>query len=318
MKTMKFLFFTFLLISHTIFGQFAGPAGDPSSTAIAHNDPLIVFWGDSIVIQRGAEDISIIGSPLVSYGLPEYALGEVNSNVVSLGDGGIATYYFTAPIQNENGYDFAIFENGFSDEFLELAFVEVSSDGLNFVRFPAHCFIQDTVQIATYEASGDATKIHNLAGKYRVNFGTPFDLVDLIGNSNLDVNQIHYVRVIDVIGTIDPNFGSTDVNGNYINDPYPTAFASGGFDLDAIAVFHMEGAEIHEQVNFNDYLPSFSEKGKEFNFNDGEQIEFLICDEMGRRIDDQEDRFIAPKISGNYFITIVKSGQIHQERLVVY
>lgn len=318
MKTMKFLFFTFILISPTIYGQFAGPAGDPSSTAIVYNDPLIVAWGDSVLIQRGAEDISIIGSPLVSYGIADYALGEVNSNVVSLGDGGIATYFFTAPIQNESGFDFAIFENAFSDEFLELAFVEVSSDGVNFVRFPAHCLIQDTVQIATYEASGDATKIHNLAGKYRVNFGTPFDLDDLIGSSNLDVNQIHYVRVIDVIGTIDPNFGSTDINGNYINDPYPTAFASGGFDLDAIAVFHMEGAGVIENVTSNDFLPSFFYKEQEFHFNEIENMVFIISDEMGRKIETQENRFIAPKVSGSYYITILKSGQISQERVIVH
>ena len=316
---MKFIrILALICIPFHSFCQFPGPAGSLNSTAINYNDPLIIAWGDSVIIQRGVEDIAVINSPEVTYGLPDYALGEVNSNVVSLGDGGIATYFFSLPIQNESGYDFAIFENGFSDEFLELAFVEVSSDGLNFIRFPAHCLLQDTVQIATYEASGDATKIHNLAGKYRVNFGTPFELDDLIGSSNLDVNQIHYVRIIDVIGSIDPNFGSMDMNGNLINDPYPTAFASGGFDLDAIAVFHMEGAEIMEKLKFNDYLPSFSEKGKEFNFNDGEQIEFIICDEMGRKIETQENRFIAPIISGNYFITIVKSAQIHQERVVVY
>ncbi len=263
---MKFIcILAFICIPFHSFCQFPGPAGSSNSTAINYNDPFIIAWGDSVIIQRGVEDIAVVNSPEVTYGLPEYALGEVNSNVVSLGDGGIATYFFTSPIKNESGFDFAIFENGFSDEFLELAFVEVSSDGVNFVRFPAHCLIQDSVQIATYEASGDATKIHNLAGKYRVNFGTPFDLDDLIGSSNLDVNQIHFVRIIDVVGSIDPVFGSTDINGNYINDPYPTAFASGGFDLDAIAVFHMEGAEIMEKLKFNDYLPSFSEKDKSYS-----------------------------------------------------
>jgi hypothetical protein len=313
MITMKFLFILFLGTARFAFSQFPGAVGSPNTTAIAYNDPLIVSWADSVLIERGPEDVSISGSPFVSYGQAAYALGEVNSNVVSLGDGGKATYFFSAPIVNEPGFDFAVFENGFSDQFLELAFVEVSSDGVNFVRFPAQCFIQDSVQIATYEASGDATKIHNLAGKYRVNYGTPFELDDLIGSSNLDINQIHYVRVIDVVGSIEPNFGSTDINGNYINDPYP-----GGFDLDAIAVFHMEGAGMIENVASNDFLPSFFYKGQEFHFNEVENIVFIISDELGRKIETQENRFIAPKVSGNYFITILNSGHISQERVLVY
>lgn len=316
---MKFIFLIALnCIPFLSFCQFPGPAGTSNSTAISHNDPLIVAWGDSVLVQRGVEDISVLNSPEVTYGQPEYALGEVNSNVVSLGDGGSATYYFSSPIKNELGFDFAVFENGFSDQFLELAFVEVSSDGVNFSRFPAQCFIQDTIQIATFEASGDASKIHNLAGKYRVNFGTPFELDELIDEPNVDINQIHYIRIIDVVGSIDPIYGSQDVNGNFINDPYPTAFASGGFDLDAIAVFHMEGAELNENEVVFDILPPLVQSGIELVFNDETIIEFVLCDEMGRILNVFENRFIVPENSGNYFVRVIHSNGIQVERMVVY
>lgn len=316
---MKFIFLVALsCIPFLSFCQFPGPAGTSNSTAISHNDPLIVAWGDSVLVQRGVEDISVLNSPEVTYGQPEYALGEVNSNVVSLGDGGSATYYFSSPIKNELGFDFAVFENGFSDQFLELAFVEVSSDGVNFSRFPAQCFIQDTIQIATFEASGDATKIHNLAGKYRVNFGTPFELDELIDEPNVDINQIHYIRIIDVVGSIDPIYGSQDVNGNFINDPYPTAFASGGFDLDAIAVFHMEGAELKENEEVFDILPPLVQSGTELVFNDETSIEFVLYDEMGRILNVFENKFIVPENSGNYFVRVIHSNGIQVERVVVY
>jgi len=61
------------------------------------------------------------------------------------------------------------------------------------------------------------------------------ELVDSVG---LDVNAVTHVRLVDVIGSIDPAYGSIDNQGNLINDPYPTEFPSGGFDLDAVAVLH--------------------------------------------------------------------------------
>jgi hypothetical protein len=44
------------------------------------------------------------------------------------------------------------------------------------------------------------------------------------------------VRIVDVVGSL--TLGSVDSLGNVVNDPYPTAFASGGFDLDAVGVLH--------------------------------------------------------------------------------
>jgi hypothetical protein len=41
-----------------------------------------------------------------------------------------------------------------------------------------------------------------------------------------------------VIGSTDTALGTKDSKGNIINDPWPTNFASSGFDLDAIGVIN--------------------------------------------------------------------------------
>jgi hypothetical protein len=57
-----------------------------------------------------------------SYGDDSCALGPADNNVVSLGDSGYAIVKFDIPISDGPGFDFAVFENAFDDEFLELAF----------------------------------------------------------------------------------------------------------------------------------------------------------------------------------------------------
>ena len=84
----------------------------------------------------------------------------------------------------------------------------------------------------------DATKINNLAGKYRAPYGTPFDLDDLEDNPLLDKNNVKFVKIIDVVGSIDPQFATYDSQGNIVNDPFPTPFHSSGFDLDAVGVIN--------------------------------------------------------------------------------
>ena len=46
---------------------------------------------------------------------------------------------------NGNSWDFCVFENAFNDSFLELGFVEVSSNGNDFYRFPSTSFTQDSL-----------------------------------------------------------------------------------------------------------------------------------------------------------------------------
>ena len=225
------------LFPFAIFSQFAPPVGQTGTTAISKDSSVFVAWADGCHIQRGFQDISNPTGPYATVGDSTSPLGIADDVVVSLGDSGIAICRFQIPIANGPGPDFAVFENAFDDTYLELGFVEVSSDGVHFFRFPATSNTQDTVQTGTFGLT-DATKIDNLGGKYRVLYGTPFDLNQLQGIAGLDISNIGYVKIVDVIGSIGLAHHSVDRNGHLVNDPYPTAFASGGFDLDAVGVIH--------------------------------------------------------------------------------
>ncbi|HYG52173.1 MAG TPA: T9SS type A sorting domain-containing protein, partial [Flavobacteriales bacterium] len=108
---------------------------------------------------------------------------------------------------------------------------------INFFRFPATSNTQDTIQVGTFD-SLDATNLNNFAGKYRALYGTPFDLQELTGISGLDVNAVTHIKVIDVVGNIGQTYCTYDQYGNKVNDPWPTAFPTGGFDLEAIGVIN--------------------------------------------------------------------------------
>jgi hypothetical protein len=202
---------------------------------------------------RGYRDISQPDSGFANAGTPAAAVGPaLQSGVVSLGDKGMATLTFESPITNGPGWDFAVFENSFLDTFLELAFVEVSSDGKRFVRFPA-VSLSDTAKQTGAFGYTFPEKIHNLAGKYRAGFGTPFDLEELNDSAGLNIQNITHVRIKDVGGSILPAYAEWDANGNKINDPWPTRFASGGFDLDAVGVIH---AKLSTYKNTNPSISS--------------------------------------------------------------
>ena len=236
----KKLLLSLLLISSIITAQsYAPPAGQAGSTAIAKSSSVFIGWATGITVVRGPQDIANPTGPLASSGNPNDALGGTSTGVVSLGDGGSATVTFASPIANGSGFDFAVFENGFSDTFLELGFVEVSSDGINFFRFPSHSETQTTTQIGGFGAV-DCRYINNLAGKYRANYGTPFDLSDLPDNALLDKDNITHVKIIDAIGTINPLYASHDSHGNIVNELYSTPYATGGFDLNAVGVINQK------------------------------------------------------------------------------
>lgn len=235
-----FILSTFLVCSLSFGQSFAPAAGQAGSTAIHKDSSIIQDWATGATMQRGYLNISDPGLGFASFGEATDALGAAEgdaTNVVSLGDSGVIVLTFNRPIENGSGPDFAVFENGFADNFLELAFVEVSSDGLNFVRFPAISETPTNAQIGPFDYS-DCRYVHNLAGKYRAGYGTPFDLEDLSDSTGIDLMSITHVKLIDVVGTIDPQYGSFDSQGTIINDLYPTEFPSGGFDLDAVGVIN--------------------------------------------------------------------------------
>jgi hypothetical protein len=224
--------------------QYAPQAGISGSTAVSASSTDIAGWATSCSVQRGFIDIASPGLGNTTTGADADATGAANGSIVCLGDSGVATVTFAAALYNGPGADFAVFENGFKDPangsmaFLELAFVEVSSDGVNFVRFAANSNTPTNTQIPGSGVYMDAALINNLAGKYIANYGTPFDLEELKDAPGLDVNNITHVRIVDVVGSMSGH-ASHDQAGKKINDPYPTNFPTGGFDLDAVAAMHM-------------------------------------------------------------------------------
>ena len=208
-------------------GPYPGAAGTAGSDAISKDDSRIIRWAS------GHIDYVIGGDVSTTWRTPVKAYGPATTNtgdIVCLGDDGRITLYFPHPVFDGPGPDFAVFENSFSDTFLELGFVEVSSDGENFFRFA-------NASLTTSPVGGfgsvDPTNLSGLAGKYRGGFGTPFDLDDLPSNPLLDKQRVCFIRIVDIKG----NGTAKDSSNRSIYDPHPTT-GSAGFDLDAIGVIH--------------------------------------------------------------------------------
>ncbi len=220
-------------------GSYAPNAEMAGTDAIYFESEKFKSWASEITLERGFKDIANKSIGSVNFGTPNEALGISDKSAVSFGDSGVAVLSFNGWITNGSGPDFAVFENSFNNEFLELAFVEVSKDGTNFFRFPAYSETPVNAQISSFDLL-DASNIKNLAGKYKVQYGTPFDLDDVA------IDSVRYVRIVDVVGSIDTNIASKDAQGRIINDPYPTdfqnnGFYTGGFDLDAIGLINYDG-----------------------------------------------------------------------------
>lgn len=221
-------------------------------------NPIFKSWGTTVVDYSPAPGVA------VNWQEANHALGAVsgdNFNIVSLGElndpegsglPGSITLGFSTSITNGEGADFAVFENAFASNyttpggsivgqiFAELAFVEVSTDGINFVRFPS---ISLTDAAVGPYGSIDPTNVFNLAGKstnaYGESWGTPFDLDDLrplemVIDGWVDLSAINYIRLVDIPG----NGFFTDSEGRPIYDAWAT-FGSGGFDLDAIGAINI-------------------------------------------------------------------------------
>jgi hypothetical protein len=226
-------------------------------------NPIFTGWATGFTNYRPSPGV------LEQWQTPEKTLGEVTGafdGIASLGEltaeqiaagvsPGEITLTFASPIRNGTGADFAVFENGFgfaSDGsfFGELAYVEVSTDGINFARFPSTSLTPEPV-----DPFGrlDATNIYNLAGKHVNNgivvsdeefiqssWGTPFDLETLVDLSTviagqIDLNKINFVRLVDIPG----NGAFLDTAGRPIYDPWQTPIpGSGGFDLEAVGVIN--------------------------------------------------------------------------------
>ena len=196
-------------------------------------NPLFFDWANAVTSYAPAPGVA------GAWANSSFTLGAVSGDhfdVASLGDlasggtPGRLTLHFANPIRNLSGADFTVFENAFfqgtgaASLFAEFAYVEVSADGVNFVRFPARSLTAAAVgQYGTI----DPTNVFNLAGKHVNAFGnswgTPFDLADV------GLASVSYVRFVDIPG----NGTSLDSLNQPIYDAWVT-IGSGGADIEAV------------------------------------------------------------------------------------
>ncbi len=216
-------------------GPFAPAAGTAGTTAISATSSDFIGWATGYLNYLPGTDVD------ATWQTPYKGLGKAGDSgnigaqdytydIVSLGNGGSITLTFDRPIADGAGYDFAVFENSFSSTFLELAWVEVSSNGSDFFRFTNYSLTSKAVGAF---GAVDPTNIDGLAGKYQGGYGTQFDLSTLVANAALDLNNINFVRLVDIVG----DGSAKDSAGRTIFDPHRTV-GSGGFDFDAIGVLH--------------------------------------------------------------------------------
>ena len=311
-----------VLISMNVFAQgpYAPVAGSIGTTAMHKDSSAFTDWASACTIERGWKNITDTTLGKTSTGDIYSATAKSGINgVVSLGDGGSAILTFSSPIINGNGPDFAVFENAFNNTFLELAHVEVSSDGINYFRFESFSLSQINTQIIS---DVNATGIQNLAGKYRAQFGTPFDLEEMIGNTNLDVNNITHVKIIDVVGSINEQYGSFDSQGNIINDPFPTPFETGGFDLDAIGVIH-SFVGIKESPNTFKIFPNPAKEKATIIFDNLSDKTIQLIDLNGvivfqlKSKSNQIDLDLFRYSKGVYILKLIEGNNINIQKLLI-
>lgn len=217
-----------------------------TNSEVLRSNGQISAWADAVVdARRGPLDYADPSLGLASLGSPTDVLGD-SGTPFSLGDGGSITLGFPMSIENGPGTDLVVFENSFAfggEVFAELAFVEVSSNGVDFARIPSISRIDR--DLSAFDGI-QSDEVYNLAGNFEG--GTGFDLDDLVAAADplvtsgvVDPMDIRHVRIVDVIGDR-ANQSSVDYFGHAVADPYPTAFASGGFDLTGVAVMNPPGA----------------------------------------------------------------------------
>ncbi|MFN4083423.1 MAG: T9SS type A sorting domain-containing protein [Bacteroidia bacterium] len=323
----KIIIALFFIYSKTaiVFAQFAPQAGFAGTTAIHADSAVIINWANNCTLKLGYQNIADTALGLVSVGSKENAIGKADGRIVSLGDGGEAILHFDNLIVNGPGPDFVVFENGFSFDdslyFLELAFVEVSSNGRDFVRFEPTSLTNTNLQIGAFEGL-DAKKINNLAGKYIAPYGTPFDLDELKNNPLIDVNHIKFIKIIDVVGSIDETFGSKDKNNNLINDPWPTPFPSGGFDLDAVGVIHQKYSTSIKKSYLKtiNLYPNPVKASSSITITEIDMIdEFVLLNQFGELASYATNfDIIAPEKPGVYFYKIRHKDKESTGKLIVY
>ncbi len=233
-----------MLVSSTVDGGiYSGPTDTSNSIdgGIAFTDSRFVQWAN--VIDESRTILAPRGSTTINQTGSINSLGDLDAAQIAGGmSPGFLTVQFPTGIRDGVGADFAIFENGFAfgqtdtgspGLFAEFAYVDVSSNGSEFARFPSIYLNSGALPggFGSAFSAFDVTNVFNLAGKHASGIGTPFDLASLIDDplvrsGQVNLNSIQYVRMFDIPG----NGSFTDSLGNPIYDNWLTS-GSGGFDF---------------------------------------------------------------------------------------
>lgn len=310
----------FVTLSASAQGPYAPAANNSGTTAMYKDSSAFISWATSATINRGFQDIADANSDTTNIGNESSCLGKADANVLSLGDHGSVTLQFKGNIYNGTGPDFAVFENAFNATFLELAFVEVSSNGIDFYRFPSHS-LTDTSQAVGSFGAIDPTNLNNLAGKYQANYGTPFDLNELKNVPGLDIQNISHIKLIDVVGSLDSAYATRDSQGRKINDQYPTPYASGGFDLDALGVVYLTTVSIAENNIQSVHVHPNPSNGNILINEEWLSASYQLVNTTGKTVHSGLISSVAvhfPELeTGVYFLQLEKKGKYSQTKVII-
>ena len=241
---------------------FVGPGGEGSTGGGNYVNPEFIGWADGYT-NYAPSDTLWDGD----WNFPTKALGPVtgdHEDIVSLGDldtveiaaaapPGEITLTSEVPIRNGVGADFAAFENGSYSQwttpegsvegqiFAEFGYVQVSTDGVNWLEFASDSLTPEPTGPQGY-LTVDPTGVYNMVGKHAngngKSWGTPFDLDEFAADPDVlaglvDLQQINYVKIVDVPGSGD----FLDAGGDPIYDAWIT-WGSGGVDLEAVGALN--------------------------------------------------------------------------------
>ena len=225
---------------HDTYAPRSGTGFNPAPATV--DNPAIVGWATGTdALQFGPNSTDD------AYKVPSNATGPSDGKLLVLGDHGQVALTFDRPIVDGPGADFAVVENGSdfgdpNDDFLELGYVEVSSNGTDFVRFDTAS--RRTTPVGAFDLR-PANTLGGMAGRdvtSAVRYGTPFDLAAIrntraVREGVVDPDAITHVRIVDIVG----DGSDLDSFGRPVYDVTPTS-GTGGFDLDAVAVINQAPA----------------------------------------------------------------------------
>lgn len=178
--------------------------------------------------------------------------------LLTLGEEGWVVLEFTDNVVvDEPGVDFTVFENVLdygSGYFREVAFVDVSADGVNWTRFPWDGVTLEGLA-GVWPTTGEDPTDPSVSG------GDQFDLADV------GMSWISHVRLVDC--------------GEQVSD-------GGLFDLDAVAAVHWTTGIQEQEEPCEDVLRAPSPFGNQLNIYTETEGELLLYSIEGRLLLEQE------------------------------